>query len=374
MARSIEELVETVKGIHHELDATAAEADELGTAPEALVDSIRKLRVAMVKAPADIGGDEIGLDDQLRFFEALSYSNPTAGWIGFNNAGSAGMAGARLSESGLDAVFGNDAAPTMGACSAPTGTFEHAPGGVVTTGVYRYVSGARHADWVMLSAIRDGDRPEVRMMMLRPDDITLDDNWDVIALRGTGSVNVTTNEAFVPSHLVADPLLGRQRGGPMYSIGYQAYVAGENLGFTIGVCQRFLDEIATLASRKSRGTDGRLADRGAFQYELGKAQLTVNAARAYGLDALSAAQTACDAAGGLSASEEQAVVAAATYCTESATNAISHLFHFAGAGAIFTSSVLQRCFRDAHGSAQHHVVSNVVYDRFGQTLMGPPDS
>jgi hypothetical protein len=57
------------------------------------------------------------------------------------------------------------------------------------------------------------------------------------------------------------------------------------------------------------------------------------------------------------------------YCTESAANTVSHLFHFAGAGALFNSSILQRCFRDAHGSVQHHVASNIAYDRFGQSLL-----
>jgi len=374
MARSIDELVAEVKGLHHELDSTAAEADELGTAPPALVDSIRKLRVAMVKAPKEIGGDEIKMHEQLLYFEALSYSNPTAGWIGFNNAGAASSAAAHLSDEGIEAVFGSNPSPTMGASAAPTGTFEHAKGGVLATGTYRYISGVRHADWVFLPAVRPSDPPEVRLMVIDPAGVTLDDNWDVMALKGTGSVNVHTNATFVPDFLTADPTLGRKRGGPIFTVGYQTFVAGENLGFTVGVCQRFVDEVAALATNKARGTDGRLADRGAFQYELGKAQLAVNAARAYGIDALRQAHEACDAAGGLKASEEQAVVAMAAFCTESATNAISSLFHFTGAGAIFNSSVIQRCFRDAHGSAQHHVVSNVVYDRYGKSMMEPYES
>jgi len=369
MARTIEELVAEVEALHGELDATASEADELGTAPPALVDSIRKLRVAMVKAPKEIGGDEIKMHEQLRFFEALSYSNPTAGWIGFNNAGAASSAAANLSDDGIETVFGSNPSPTMGGSAAATGTFEHTGGGVLATGTYRYISGVRHADWVFLPAVRGDDWPEARQMVVDPAGVTLDDNWDVMALKGTGSVNVHLNATFVPEHLTADPTLGRKRGGPMFTTSYQTFVAGENLGFTIGVCQRFMDEVAELATNKTRGNDGRLADRGAFQYELGKAQLTVNAARSYGIDALQSAHEACDAAGGLTATEERAVGAMAAFCTESATNAISNLFHFAGAGALFNSSVIQRCFRDAHGSAQHHVVSNVVYDSYGRTMM-----
>ena len=37
--------------------------------------------------------------------------------------------------------------------------------------------------------------------------------------------------------------------------------------------------------------------------------------------------------------------------------------------SLFDSNVLQRLFRDAHGSVQHHVASNIAYDRFGQHLL-----
>jgi hypothetical protein len=149
------------------------------------------------------------------------------------------------------------------------------------------------------------------------------------------------------------------------------YVAPENLGFTIGVCQRFFDELVAHAGAKARGADGRLADRGAFQYELGKGQLQVNAARAYAQQCFAEADAACHANGGLTAAEQQHIGAMLAYCTESAANAVSHLFHFAGAGALFSSSVLQRCFRDAHGSVQHAVASNTAYDRFGLTMLTP---
>jgi alkylation response protein AidB-like acyl-CoA dehydrogenase len=159
----------------------------------------------------------------------------------------------------------------------------------------------------------------------------------------------------------------------MYTLGYQAYVAAENLGFSLGVCQRLIDETARYATTKSRGNDGRLADRGAFQYELGKTQLEVEAAKAFGLRELTAADDQCARNNGLSSSEEQKVVAMLAFCTESSVNAVSRLYHFAGAAAIFNSSVLQRCFRDAHGSAMHHVASNVAYDTYGQELLARQD-
>ncbi|MDG2111869.1 MAG: acyl-CoA dehydrogenase family protein, partial [Actinomycetota bacterium] len=352
-----------------DFDATAAAADEIGTAPAALVDVMRDLRVPMVKAPVEVGGDLISLADQQRYFEALSYTNATAGWTGFNHAGSAGMAGALLSDAGVEEVFGSNNSPFMAAVSAPTGTFEFVDGGLEITGVYRYASGIRHAEWVLLPSVEAADRPRVRMSLVRAGDIDVGGDWDVMALKGTGSVTATVNQVFVPEHLIVDPFDGPRRGGPMFTIGYQAYVSGENLGFTLGVCQRFMDELARYANDKSRGSDGRLADRGAFQYEFGRGQLEVDAARAHGLSVLNEADELCGSAGALSSEDEQKIVAMMAYCTEITVGAVQRLFHFAGAGALFNDNILQRLFRDAQGSAQHHVASNVVFDRYGQRLL-----
>ncbi len=367
--RSIQELINDIKARHDDLDTHSQEAETLGKAPDLLVQIMRDLKVPLVKVPSEVGGDQLSMNDQLSYFEALSYSNPTAGWTGFNHAGAAGMAGARLNDLGIDTVFGSGAIPFFAAVAAPSGQFISVEGGIELSGSYRYASGATHAEWFLLTGIESTEKPSVRLACVAAQDVTLGDDWDVMALKGTGSVDATLDSVFVPAHLLADPFVPPERGGAMYEVGYQAYVAGENLGFTLGVCQRLLDEMVTYAATKSRGFDGRLADRGAFQYELGKSQLEVDAARSFGLATLNEADHQCTKNSGLSESEENRVVAMLAFSTESAVDAVSRLYRFAGAGALFSDNVLQRCFRDAHGSALHHVASNVAYDKFGKTLL-----
>ena len=154
--RNIEGLLEEINARHADLDETAEEAERLNAAPPALVDLMRDLRVPLVKVPSEIGGDELSMASQLRYFEALSYSNPTAGWTGFNHAGAAGMRAAKLSDAGIDVVFGSGAVPFFGAVAAPSGVFSFADGGIKLSGHYRYVSGAGHAEWFLLAGIESG--------------------------------------------------------------------------------------------------------------------------------------------------------------------------------------------------------------------------
>ncbi len=368
-ARSIEQLVDEISALHSQFDATAAESEELGDAPQALVDLMRQIRVPMIKAPLEVGGDRLLLADQCRYFTALSYSNPTAAWTGFNHAGAAAAAGSRLSDDGIDLLFGSDPSPFLAAVAIPTGTFTRVDGGVLMNGTWNYASGVRHADWAMLTAIEAVEQPSVTLAVIRTADATVHGDWNVMALKGTGSVSITAKDVFVPTALTVDPMGPPKRGGAIYGLNYPIFVAGENLGFTFGVCNRFIDELVVYARGKSRGFDGRLADRGAFQYELGKSSQQLQAVQAHALATLATVDDAMENDKEFTARGEAAVAAMTAYCTETAVSAISRLMSFAGAGALFNSSPLQRCFRDAQGSAQHLVASNQSLDRYGAVLL-----
>jgi len=368
-ARSIEQLVAEISTLHSQFDATAAESEELGDAPQALVDLMRQIRVPMIKAPLEVGGDRLLLADQCRYFTALSYSNPTAAWTGFNHAGAAAAAGSRLSDEGIDLLFGSDPSPFLAAVALPTGTFTRVDGGVLMNGTWNYASGVRHADWAMLTAIEAVEQPTVTLAVIRTADATVHGDWNVMALKGTGSVSITAKDVFVPTALTVDPMEPAKRGGAIYGLNYTIFVAGENLGFTFGVCNRFIDELVVYARGKSRGFDGRLADRGAFQYELGKSSQQLQAVQAHALATLATVDDAMENGNEFTSRDEAAVAAMTAYCTETAVSAISRLMSFAGAGALFNSSPLQRCFRDAQGSAQHLVASNQSLDRYGAVLL-----
>ena len=237
------------------------------------------------------------------------------------------------------------------------------------TGRWKYASGVPHSEFILLTALAGGEAPRPRILIVRAEQVTITGEWDVMALKGTGSIDVVADDVFVPEHLTIDPVRTVHRGGPMFNLSYQGYVAPENLGFTLGVCQRFIDEMIVHAKAKSRGFDGRLVDRGAFKYELGKAQLQLDAARGYGLSEFAAVDTLLRRGETLNSAGNERLGGVLAYATELAVGAVTHLFHFAGAGALFNSSVLSRLFRDAVGSHQHLMASNVAYDRRGERLV-----
>ena len=100
---------------------------------------------------------------------------------------------------------------------------------VQRTGRWSFSSGCDHATWVLLGCIVTDDegRPvDFRTFLLPASDYAIDDVWDTVGLRRTGSNDIVVQGAFVPEHRslsFADVTkclgLGQQvNDGPLYRI------------------------------------------------------------------------------------------------------------------------------------------------------------
>ncbi len=370
----IVELLAAVEKIAPELEATAREAEELRSAPKALADALRRARVPMSKVPRELGGYELQPAEQVGFFARISYLNPTAGWLAFNQSGAAGLIGAALGEAGIEQVFANDS-PLLSAVSAPTGRSVRVDGGVRVTGRWAYASGIHVSDWTLLITICE-DPPMPLAVVVPSSVLELHDDWHVAALQGSGSVDVSLADHFVSDALTLNPF-SQLRGGKQYSsLGYKGYVAGENFGFSLGVAMRLVDETAELARNKRRLLDaGTIGDRGAFALELGNADLALRGARALMESELERAMKIADTCDGPIPDRDRArVEAAVAHATDTVIQAAMKLFPYAGASALHLSSPIQRALRDLIGSGQHYVASNQQIEDWGKKLLEGDDT
>ncbi len=100
-------------------------------------------------------------------------------------------------------VWGTDPGTRMSSSYAPTGRAEAVAGGHRLTGRWSFSSGCDHATWVLLGGIvldGDGQPVDFRTFLLPASDYTIDDVWDTVGLRGTGSNDIVVSGAFVPEH------------------------------------------------------------------------------------------------------------------------------------------------------------------------------
>ncbi len=100
-------------------------------------------------------------------------------------------------------VWGTDQSTRISSSYAPTGKAGRVDGGHQVSGRWSFSSGCDHASWVLLGQIvTDADnRPtDFRTFLLPRADYTIDDVWDTVGLRGTGSNDIVVDGAFVPAH------------------------------------------------------------------------------------------------------------------------------------------------------------------------------
>jgi len=368
-AESTRELYEHLEKVAPDLDALARQA-EIDRRPSAeLAALLKRARIPMAKAPLAVGGFEITPAQQVDYFARIAYLNPTAGWIAFNQNGAAGVAGATLPDAGVERVFAQDS-PLFAAVSAPTGQCRKVEGGYRVTGRWGYASGVDIAEWVVVVALSD-EPPGPRFLILEREQVQIEDNWHVAALKGTGSADISVEDEFVPDCLSASPFEQKRGGNQYFRLGLRSYVAGENLGFSLGVAQRMVHEITALARTKKRVLDPQtVGERGAFQQELGRTDAVLRASRAYMMSELDWALERAESTGeALSAVDQARVSAALAQTTESLIQAATRLFPYAGAGALHLDHPIQRTYRDLIGSGQHLVASNENLDAWGRALL-----
>jgi len=368
-AESTRELYEHLEKVAPDLDALARQA-EIDRRPSAeLAALLKRARIPMAKAPLAVGGFEITPAQQVDYFARIAYLNPTAGWIAFNQNGAAGVAGATLPDAGVERVFAQDS-PLFAAVSAPTGQCRKVEGGYRVTGRWGYASGVDIAEWVVVVALSD-EPPGPRFLILEREQVQIEDNWHVAALKGTGSAAISVEDEFVPDCLSASPFEQKRGGNQYFRLGLRSYVAGENLGFSLGVAQRMVHEITALARTKKRVLDPQtVGERGAFQQELGRTDAVLRASRAYMMSELDWALERAESTGeALSVTEQARVSVALAQTTEALIQAATRLFPYAGAGALHLDHPIQRCYRDLIGSGQHLVASNENLDAWGRALL-----
>ncbi|MEV6302335.1 3-hydroxy-9,10-secoandrosta-1,3,5(10)-triene-9,17-dione monooxygenase oxygenase subunit [Actinoplanes sp. NPDC051861] len=101
-------------------------------------------------------------------------------------------------------VWAGDPATRMSSSYAPTGKITRVDGGYRVTGRWSFSSGCDHATWVLLGGIvppgDDGSPADFKTFLLPIADYTIEDVWNTVGLRGTGSNDIVVDGAFVPEY------------------------------------------------------------------------------------------------------------------------------------------------------------------------------
>jgi alkylation response protein AidB-like acyl-CoA dehydrogenase len=372
-AATRDRLLAAVERVRPILEANADEAERQRTLPEPSWRALHDEGLFTLKAPRELGGLEADPLTQIDVYEAVCRIDTSAGWALIIGAGSLALTAPWVSDAGLQKLMSRGRLPRMVGVAMPGGQAVPVPGGYRVTGRWPFASGCHHAEWLFGAAVIAGsDPPRVQAMLFPAEAVTLLDTWHVGGLKGTGSDDFVVQDAFVPEDLSFALLNAIQlRGSPLFRLGTIGLLATEHGAFALGTARRALEEMRDLAQSKRRGLSQQgVAGRSMFQFDLGYCEQALNAARANLVDAYRRAWQRVLDTGETSPAEVQIELrSAAVFATDVAVDVTRRMFRHAGARALYSGNVIERCSRDMQAASQHYVMSQSTYELRGKALL-----
>jgi alkylation response protein AidB-like acyl-CoA dehydrogenase len=314
----------------------------------------------------------------MEVLEALAVADGATGWTVMIGAESPQLL-SLLPRATYDDVYRDGPDVTVGGSFAPAGEAHVQEGGYVVSGRWPFASGCQLWDWLFVNCaiVEDGeprmgdDGAVTRAMLLRAEQVEIEDTWNVLGLRGTGSHHLVLHDAFVPEERTFDifngvPCVGGVARYPIVDFCFHIP------SVAIGIAQAALDEVLeTARTRRRTSMRSTLAQTPVVQHRLGHAETSLRAARGFlRMEAERVAQAwACG--------EEPEflpllarVYANGAWVAQVCTAVVTACFAINGAAGIYDSAALQRRLRDMHTIAQHASLNENSITRAGAALLG----
>jgi 3-hydroxy-9,10-secoandrosta-1,3,5(10)-triene-9,17-dione monooxygenase len=382
-----EKVLDAVRELLPALRERAPEAEAERRVPAASIQALQETGVLRLLQPQRFGGYETHPVVFYRAVRMIASACGSTGWV-------ASVLGVHPWHIGLFAeqaqrdVWADDLDTRISSSYAPQGKATAVDGGFRFTGRWSFSSGSDHATWVLVGGLvlgADGRPTDFRTFLVPRPDYTIDDVWDTVGLRGTGSNDVVIDDVFVPEHrtlsfqLTARCVCPGQElnDGPLFRMPYGTIhpfaITAPLLGMADGAYDAYVGHTRARVRAAYLGEKAKddpfaqvRAARAAAEIDAGWLQLERDVSEIYKYAAESA-QIPLELR--LRARRDQVIGSArAIVATDS-------LFESAGGKAINSGTPISRFWRDAH-AARVHAANDVerALTMYGRSEFGLPVS
>lgn len=346
----------------------AEEAERLRRLPPVTVDALVAAGLMRMCVPAVYGGPEADPLTVLHAIEVVAHGDGAAGWCTMIAATTSSLS-VFLPPVAAELIYGDPAAVT-GGVFAPNGTGVVSDGMVTVDGRWAWGSGTQHCRWIVAGARCEDD--VLRLCFFDVADVSFHDTWHASGLRGTGSLDFSVRGAVVPLERTFRPFVdGPAIDAPLGRFPNFTLLAAGIAATSLGIGRRALDELTALAAGKRPQFSSRTLAQNPFtQIELARAEAGLRSARAFLHDEVGRAWDRVVAGDSVPIADRITIRLAAVHAAQRAAEAADTAYTLAGGTSVYTSSVLQRCQRDAHVPTQHIQAAPKLYETLGRALLG----
>lgn len=370
-------LIARAEALAPTLAGRAAQADAQGRIPAETIADMQAAGFFKVLQPKRYGGYEL---DPQAFFDiqmTLARGCMSTAWV-YGVVGVHNWQLALFDERAQQDVWGNDPATLIASTYMPVGRVTPVDGGFRLSGHWKFSSGSELCEWVFLGALVPaavaGQPPEYRTFLLPKADYRIQQDWDVLGLRATGSHDIIVDDVFVPAyrtHKAIDGMMGTSPGlavndAPLFRLPFAQIFVRAVCTSCIGALQGALDDFTGYAAtRVSANSGAKTTDDPGAQNACANAAVAIDEMQV--LLKRNFAELMASVTGGPAVSIERRVHFRyqSAQVAERCAQAANALLRYAGGNGIYHRNPLVRRFLDLH-AARAHYANNV--DRFGQNL------
>jgi 3-hydroxy-9,10-secoandrosta-1,3,5(10)-triene-9,17-dione monooxygenase len=343
----------------------AQEAEDLRRIPDETIKSLQATGFFRLLQPARFGGLEASPVDFYRAVRLIASACGSSGWV-------SSVLGVHPWQLGLfddraqQEVWGDDSATLVSSSYAPMGRAVPTEGGFTFNGRWSFSSGCDHAQWVFLGGLVMGpDGPtDFRTFLLPRSDYEIDDVWDTIGLRGTGSNDIIVKDAFVPEYRTLSFMdTGRCFGpgqavndSPIYKLPFASVFSCSIAVPVLGMAQGAYEAYVNWTKERVRAsTGGKAVDDSFNQIRIAESAAQLDAA-------VLQIERNIEEELEYVAREEKIPTALRVRVRRDQVNAtgagiaaVDRLFESAGGRALRSGTPIQRFWRDAHAGRVHAI-------------------
>jgi alkylation response protein AidB-like acyl-CoA dehydrogenase len=359
-----------VDGVLPLVQAAADEIEHSRRLPDAIVDALHDTGINRLLIPAALGGMEAPITDAMDVMERIAAVDGSAGWCAAIGAGSNVFAG-YMPATGAATVFAD---PDQGSATmfAPLGRVVRNHGRVTMSGRWPFTSNCLHSAWVGLGALfheADGADPVHRIVFVPAADLTIEDTWDVVGLRGTGSHHVTAADVPVSLDRCARFADRPWPEGTLWRLPIYTTLMPTLVAVPIGIALGAVDEVSRQAREGRTARRGQLADAPVSMAELAVADTRLRAARAGLRAAVGEAHAHAERGEPISRQLQARICLAGMHACDTSVEVTSTAHQLGGGAAIFRGSRLLRALSDVQAARQHLLFSHQHLSELGKLIV-----
>ncbi len=364
------------------LQSNAAETDSLRRLPEDVVRALRDNGLCRLMVPRRFGGYQTSVRTYIEVMAELGRGCGSTAWVASLINVCAWLA-ALFPDRAQQDVWGPNRDAWIAGSLAPSGTAVPVEGGWRVSGRWPWASGSMHAQWVACGihmANEQGEMTNLGLSLMPIDEVSVEDTWFMVGMKGTGSNTIVAKDTFVPEHrfLPYPPAFeGRYRtehvDEPVYRVALVPVTVLILAGSQIGAARAALDYVVSKA--KTRGithtTFQRQVDSSGFQMLVADAAMKIDTAFLHACRAADDLDRAADASRHPDLTERARVRMDTSLAAKYARDAVELLVQAHGTSSLADHNPLQRLWRDVH-VASHHAITEwqVNLEVYGRALLG----